>query len=62
MLTIADVLAVPVGGGYFADDQDAIKAGAARDGLAYPRDVRAPSEAVSVLLVLATDMSRTATA
>ena len=52
MLTIADVLAVPVTGGYFADDQAAIKAGAARDGLAYPPGVRAPSEAVSVLLVL----------
>jgi methylaspartate ammonia-lyase len=51
-LTIADVLAVPVSGGYFADDQDAIKAGAVRDGLAYPGDVRVPAEAVSVLLVL----------
>jgi methylaspartate ammonia-lyase len=51
-LTIADVLAVPAGGGYFADDQDAIKAGAVRDGLAYPGDVRVPAEAVSVLLVL----------
>ena len=35
-LTIADVLAVPVTGAYFADDQAAIKAGAVRDGLAYP--------------------------
>ena len=35
-LTIADVLAVPATGGYFADDQAAIKAGAVRDGLAYP--------------------------
>jgi methylaspartate ammonia-lyase len=51
-LTIADVRAVPATGGYFADDQDAIKAGAVRDGLAYPGDVRVPAEAVSVLLVL----------
>ena len=51
-LTIADVLAVPATGGYFADDQDAIKAGAVRDGLAYPGDVRVPAEAVSVLLRL----------
>ena len=35
-ITIADVLAVPATGGYFADDQAAIKAGAVRDGLAYP--------------------------
>src|SRR5689334_17880007 len=34
-LTIADVLAVPVTGGFFADDQAAIKGGAPRDGLAY---------------------------
>jgi len=46
------VLAVPATGGYFADDQDAIKAGAVRDGLAYPDDVRVPAEAVSVLLRL----------
>ena len=51
-LTIADVLAVPAAGGYFADDQAAIKAGAVRDGLAYPGDVRVPAEAVSVLLRL----------
>jgi methylaspartate ammonia-lyase len=51
-LTIADVLAVPATGGYFADDQEAIKAGAVRDGLAYPGEVRVPAEAVSVLLVL----------
>ena len=61
-LTIADVLAVPATGGYFADDQDAIKAGAVRDGLAYPGDVRVPAEAVSVLLGSATATSRTATA
>ena len=52
VLTITDVLAVPATGGYFADDQAAIKAGAVRDGLAYPPGVRAPSEAVSLLLVL----------
>jgi len=51
-LTIADVLAVPVTGAYFADDQAAIKAGAVRDGLAYDGDVRVPAEAVSVLLRL----------
>ncbi len=46
------MLAVPATGGYFADDQGAIKAGAVRDGLAYPGDVRVPAEAVSVLLRL----------
>ena len=59
-LTIAALLAVPATGAYFADDQAAIKAGALRDGLAYPGApltpgfdaIRAPAEAVSVLLVL----------
>jgi len=59
-LTIDAVLAVPATGAYFADDQAAIKAGAVRDGLAYPGvpvtpgfdAIRAPAEAVSVLLVL----------
>src|SRR5215213_8672879 len=59
-LTIAALVAVPATGAYFADDQAAIKAGAARDGLAYPGvpstpgfdAIRAPAEAVSVLLVL----------
>lgn len=59
-LTIEHVLAVPATAGYFADDQAAIKAGAVRDGLAYPGAprtpgfdaIRAPAEAVSVLLVL----------
>ena len=46
------MLAVPPTRGDFADDQAAIKAGAVRDGLAYPGDVRVPAEAVSVLLVL----------
>jgi methylaspartate ammonia-lyase len=57
---IAAVLAAPGWGGYFFDDQAAIKAGAARDGLAYlgaPRTsgyaaVREPAEAVCVQLVL----------
>ncbi|QEC46155.1 methylaspartate ammonia-lyase [Baekduia soli] len=59
-LTITDVLAVPATGGFFADDQAAIKGGAPRDGLAYRGPavtpgadaIRAPAEAVSVLLVL----------
>jgi methylaspartate ammonia-lyase len=59
-LAIADVLAVPATGGYFADDQAAITAGAVRDGLAYPGPpitpgfdaIRTPAGAVSVLLVL----------
>jgi methylaspartate ammonia-lyase len=51
-LTITEFLAVPATGGYFADDQDAIKAGAERDGVAYPGEVRVPAEAVSILLVL----------
>ncbi|MDA0158994.1 methylaspartate ammonia-lyase [Solirubrobacter ginsenosidimutans] len=59
-LTIAHVLAVPATSGFFADDQAAIKAGAARDGLAYVGApltpgfdaIRTPAEAVSVLLVL----------
>jgi methylaspartate ammonia-lyase len=57
---IADVLAVPVRGGFFADDQAAIRAGAEHDGFGYtgaPRTpgftaVRQPGEALSVLLVL----------
>ncbi|MBA2517844.1 MAG: methylaspartate ammonia-lyase [Solirubrobacterales bacterium] len=60
VLTIEDVLAVPVTGGYFSDDQAAIKAGARRDGLTYPgvpatpgfEFIREPATAVSVLLVL----------
>jgi methylaspartate ammonia-lyase len=59
-LAITDVIAVPVGGGYFSDDQAAIKAGAIRDGLVYTGlpvtpgfdAIRAPAGAVSVLLVL----------
>jgi methylaspartate ammonia-lyase len=59
-LAIDAVLAVPATAGYFSDDQAAIKAGAIRDGLAYPGRpltpgfdaIRSPAEAVSVLLVL----------
>jgi methylaspartate ammonia-lyase len=59
-LSIEAVLAVPASGGYFVDDQAAIRAGAKRDGLAYPGKpvtpgfdaIRSPAGAVSVLLVL----------
>ena len=59
-LEIAEVLAVPATAAFFCDDQAAIKAGARRDGVAYPGEpitpgfdaIRAPAEAVSVLLVL----------
>lgn len=58
--TIADVLAVPATGGYFSDDQAAIRAGATRDGLTYSgrpltpgfEAIRSPAGALSVLLVL----------
>ena len=50
--TITELLAVPVTGGYYFDDQAAIKAGAERDGLSYPGAIRRPAEAVSVLLRL----------
>jgi methylaspartate ammonia-lyase len=57
---VTDVLAVPVRAGFFADDQAAIRAGAAHDGFGYAggpltpgfRAVREPGEALSVLLVL----------
>ncbi len=59
-LTISRVLAVPVRGGYFFDDQAAIRAGATRDGVQYLgptatagfTQVREPAEAVSILLGL----------
>jgi methylaspartate ammonia-lyase len=59
-MIIADVLAVPIRSGFFADDQAAIRAGAAHDGFAYTgrpltpgfRTIRQPGEAVSVLLLL----------
>lgn len=55
------VLAVPVRGGFFTDDQAAIRAGRARDGFGYAgppltpgfRAVRQPAEALSVLVELA---------
>jgi methylaspartate ammonia-lyase len=58
---VTDVLAVPVRAGFFADDQAAIRAGAAHDGFGYAgapltpgfTSIRQPGEAVSVLLVLA---------
>jgi len=57
---ITDVLAVPGRAGFFADDQAAIRAGAAHDGFGYVgapltpgfRSVRQPGEALSVVLVL----------
>lgn len=59
-MVIADVVAVPVRSGFFADDQAAIRGGAAHDGFTYSgtpatagfRAIRQPGEAVSVLLVL----------
>lgn len=58
--TVVDVLAVPATAAFFADDQAAIKAGAARDGFEYVGApvtpgfdaIRSPAGAVSVLLVL----------
>jgi methylaspartate ammonia-lyase len=58
--TIESVRAVPTLGGFFFDDQRAIKAGATRDGFDYDGDpatpgfdrVRQPAEAVSVVLEL----------
>lgn len=59
-MIITDVVAVPIRSGFFADDQAAIRAGAAHDGFAYTgrpltsgfRGIRQPGEAVSVLLLL----------
>jgi methylaspartate ammonia-lyase len=59
-LFITDVLCVPVRTGFFADDQAAIRAGAAHDGFAYAgepvtpgfRSIRQAGEAVSVMLLL----------
>ncbi|SDY13071.1 methylaspartate ammonia-lyase [Modestobacter sp. DSM 44400] len=59
-LRIAEVLPVPVRGGFFADDQAAIRAGAQHDGFGYVGSpltpgftaVRQPGEALSVVLVL----------
>jgi methylaspartate ammonia-lyase len=57
---ISDIIAAPGWGGFFFDDQTAIKAGAIRNGMAYlgtPMTpgyvaVREPAEAVCVLLIL----------
>jgi methylaspartate ammonia-lyase len=59
-LFITDVLCVPVRTGFFADDQAAIRGGAAHDGFAYAgepvtpgfRSIRQAGEAVSVMLLL----------
>ncbi|WP_448616781.1 methylaspartate ammonia-lyase [Modestobacter sp. URMC 112] len=60
-MRVRRVLAVPVRGGFFNDDQAAIREGRARDGFTYAgrpvtpgfRSVRQPAEALSVLLELA---------
>lgn len=59
-MRVRRVLAVPVRGGFFTDDQAAIREGRARDGFTYAggpltpgfRAVRQPSQALSVLLEL----------
>ena len=59
-MRITRVLAVPVRGGFFTDDQAAIRGGAARDGFGYVgppvtrgfTSVRQPAQALSVLLEL----------
>ena len=59
-LHIVDVVAVPITGAYYFDDQAAIRAGARRDGQTYTgvpltpgfERIRQPATAVSVLLVL----------
>jgi methylaspartate ammonia-lyase len=58
--TIAHVIASPGLGGFFFDDQAAIKAGAVRDGAAYKGEavtagygaIREPAESVSIALIL----------
>lgn len=60
MPTIESIDAVPVTGGFFFDDQQAIKGGAERNGFGYTGDpvtegfdrIRQPAEALSVLLTL----------
>lgn len=59
-MRIHDLLAIPVRGGFFVDDQAAIRAGAAKDGFSYRGDpstpgftaIRQPAEALSILLLL----------
>lgn len=61
MVEIDSVEAVPVTGGFFFDDQQAIKGGAERDGFDYRGEpvtdgfdrIRQPAEALSVLVTLA---------
>lgn len=59
-MRVTRVLAVPVQGGFFTDDQAAIRGGAVRDGFGYAgapvtpgfTRIRQPAQALSVLLVL----------
>ncbi|MDQ1577587.1 MAG: methylaspartate ammonia-lyase [Microbacteriaceae bacterium] len=59
-MRIVDVITVPVRTGFYADDQAAIRAGAAHDGFRYLGDpvtpgftsIRQPGEALSVMLLL----------
>lgn len=59
-MKILDLVTVPVRGGFFVDDQAAIRAGAVKDGFSYRgapvtagfSAVRQPAEALSVLLLL----------
>ncbi len=59
-MRILDLLTVPVRGGFFVDDQAAIRAGAEKDGFSYRAApvtpgftaIRQPAEALSVLLLL----------
>ena len=59
-MKVLDLVTVPVRGGFFVDDQAAIRAGAAKDGFAYRgapltpgfTAIRQPAQALSVLLLL----------
>lgn len=59
-MKILDLVTVPVRGGFFVDDQAAIRAGAGKDGFSYRgapvtpgfTAIRQPAEALSVLLLL----------
>ncbi len=59
-MKILDLVTVPVRGGFFVDDQAAIRAGAVKDGFSYRGDpltpgftaIRQPAGALSVLLLL----------
>lgn len=60
MISIEDITAVPVKGGFYFDDQEAIKSGAERKGFVYSGEpltdgfehIRQPAEAMSILLHL----------